>query len=178
MLHFIAIVTPEAISRQVLEWKEYMLQRFHCKVALRSPAHITLIPPFQMPDALQADMKELLQPFAVSQPSFSVQLKNFAAFKPRVIYVHVEPNASLSALQNKLEATLLQSKRFPIKKEDRPFHPHITIANRDLKKEDFPLAWQHFQHLTYDASFSATAIALLRNNNKAWEIAATFPMSK
>jgi 2'-5' RNA ligase len=175
MLYFIAIVTPETINQQVLEWKNYMLQRFHCKVALKSPAHITLIPPFEMRDSVQPEMKEQLQSFAAGRQPFPIHLKNFAAFEPRVIYVDVPPNARLTELKTTLETTLLQSRRFPIKKEDRPFHPHVTIANRDLKKQDFPLAWQYFQQITYAVHFPANAITLLRLNNQSWEIAGTFP---
>src|SRR5687767_4452776 len=137
MLYFIAIVTPNEINQQVLEWKNYMLQRFNCKVALKSPAHITLIPPFQMSDSKQTALQELLLPFAARQQNFSIHLKNFAAFKPRVIYVGVQPNARLNELRDDLEAILLQDNRFPVKKEERLYHPHVTIANRDLTKDNF-----------------------------------------
>jgi 2'-5' RNA ligase len=176
MLYFIAIVTPADINQQVLEWKNYMLQRFHCKVALKSPAHITLIPPFKMPVTQQAAMEQALRLFTTPQHSFSIQLKNFAAFKPRVIYVHVQPNTHLSDLQASLEAKLLQYRHFPIKKEDRPFHPHVTIANRDLNAADFPLAWQYFQQITYEVSFTANAISLLKHNGHTWEIVNAFPL--
>jgi len=175
MLYFIAIVTPHDINQQVQEWKHYMQERFHCKVALKSPAHITLIPPFTMAETAQPEIQVLLEPYAASQQRFSIQLKNFAAFKPRVIYAHVLPNPELNALQTSLEATLLQNGRFHIKKEDRPFQPHITIANRDLQKEDFPLAWQHFQQISYEGSFTADAISLLKHNEHRWEITASFP---
>jgi len=177
MLHFIAIVAPEDINSKVLEWKYYMRDHFKCKVALKSPAHITLISPFGMPDGLQAELQELLLPFAARQQGFPIQLKNFAAFKPRVIYVDVLPSEPLNELRTALEAALLQSNRFPIKKEERSFHPHVTIANRDLRKEDFPLAWQHFQQITYEASFMASAIALMRHNGHIWEIAHSFPLN-
>jgi len=176
MLYFIAIVAPDIINHQVLEWKNYMLQQFNCKVALKSPAHITLIPPFNMPGQVQKEMQEQLQPFAARQQSFPVQLKNFAAFTPRVIYVDVLPNARLSDVRTDLEAILLSGDRFAIKKENRPFHPHITIANRDLAKEDFPRAWQHFQHMPYEATFEANAISLLRHNNHIWEVCDAFPL--
>lgn len=176
MLYFIAIVAPEAINQQVLEWKHYMLQQFGCKAALKSPAHITLIPPFQMPGTMQHEMEEVLLLFAHEQPFFPIQLKNFAAFKPRVLYVHVQPNTHLSGLQARLEAHLIDT-CFPIKKEERPYHPHVTIANRDLQKEDFPLAWQYFQQLSYKTSFKADAISLLRHNGELWEIANTFPLA-
>jgi 2'-5' RNA ligase len=176
MRYFIAIVAPEEINQQVLEWKQYMLQHFNCKVALRSPAHITLIPPFIMADTMQHELEEVLLEFANEQSSFPIQLKNFAAFKPRVLYVHVQPNSLLNDLQASLEAFLLQHKHFPIKKEDRAFHPHVTIANRDLQKEDFPLAWQYFQQMSYEVSFPAYAISLLRHNGQIWEVANSFPL--
>jgi 2'-5' RNA ligase len=177
MLHFIAIVTPDDINRQVKEYKNYMLQRFQCKVALKSPAHITLIPPFQMAVEEETGMQEILLPFAAAQHPFPVQLKNFAAFKPRVIYVTVLPSAPLNEVRTALETTLLQSNRFAIKKEERPFHPHVTIANRDLHKEDFPLAWQHFQQVNYEVTFTANALSLLRHNGQVWEIAGSFPLA-
>jgi 2'-5' RNA ligase len=121
-------------------------------------------------------MQSVLLPFAAEQQGFPVQLKNFAAFKPRVIYVDVLPGTPLNELRTALETTLLQSNRFPIKKEERPFHPHVTIANRDLRNEDFPQAWQHFQQLNYEASFTASAIALLRHNGRLWEIAHSFSL--
>jgi len=152
-----------------------MLRHFHCKVALKSPAHITLIPPFSLNNTLQPEMEGLLQPFAARQQGFLIQLKNFDAFKPRVIYAAMLPNPSLNALQTSLEAALLQSGRFPVKKEERTFHPHVTIANRDLKQEDFPLAWQHFQQITYEGAFTANAITLLKHNEHSWEVAASFP---
>ena len=176
MLFFIAIVAPSNINQQVLEWKLYMQQRFLCKVALKSPAHITLIPPFTMPQTSQSEMGELLLSFAALRKSFPIHLKNLAAFKPRIIYVDVLPGIPLNELRTALETTLLQNNRFPIKKEERPFHAHVTIANRDLHKDDFPLAWQHFQQITYEASFTADAIALLRHNGQVWEIAGSFPL--
>lgn len=176
MLHFIAIVAPNDINHQVKEWKQYMRDRFQCKAALKSPAHITLIPPFQMPMEDEPAMMELLQPFAASQPSFPIHLQNFAAFKPKVIYVNVLPGDALNELRAALETTILQSNRFPIKQEERPFHPHITIANRDLQKEDFPQAWQHFQQIHYEAAFTADAISLLRHNGQQWEVAGSFPL--
>ena len=175
MRYFIAIVTPDSINRQVLEWTQYMLHHFNCKVALKSPAHITLVPPFEMQETMHHELEEQLLEFSNEQRSFPIQLKNFAAFKPRVIYVHVQPNTHLSDLQARLEAYLIDA-GFPIKKEERPFHPHVTIANLDLQKDDFPLAWQYFNQLSYEVSFPATAISLLRHNGQIWEVANAFPL--
>src|SRR5688500_4638077 len=111
-LHFIAIVTPDHINRQVLEWKNYMLQQFNCKVALKSPAHITLIPPFSMPAAEQQALTGILKQFAQHQHSFSIHIKNFAAFKPRVIYAAVQTNTLLHQLKIALEEEILKAGHF------------------------------------------------------------------
>jgi 2'-5' RNA ligase len=67
-------------------------------------------------------------------------------------------------------------KNFSFKKEQRAFHPHITIANRDLAKSDFRKAWEYFNGLEFQKQFTTSAISLLRHNNKEWEIAASFPL--
>jgi 2'-5' RNA ligase len=170
-LYFIAIVAPNDINQQVLEWKHYMQQQFNCQVALKSPAHITLVPPFSMAVAQEPELTELLDQLALQGQQFLVHCKNFDAFKPRVIFVHVQPDDRLQQLKKKVESALLQTNRFHIKKEDRPFHPHITIANRDLQKKDFNPAWQYFQHIPYEAVFEADNISLLRHNGSRWEIA-------
>jgi 2'-5' RNA ligase len=174
-LYFIAIVAPDEVNRQVLAWKNYMLHQFNCKVALRSPAHITLVPPFNMQPALEKPLALALGAFAREQTLFPVYLKNFAAFAPRVIYVHVEHSLPLLQLKKNADIFLLQDHRFPIKKEERSFHPHITIATRDLKKGDFAAAWPYFHDRLYEAVFEAGAISLLAHTGKQWEIVANCP---
>jgi 2'-5' RNA ligase len=174
-LYFIAIVAPDEVNQQVLEWKNYMLSQFKCKNALKSPAHITLIPPFNLQPALEKPLTIALEEFARQQSTFPVYLKNFAAFAPRVIYVQVEPGLPLLQLKKELEVFLLQTNRFPIKIEERPFHPHVTIASRDLKKEDFMAACQYFHGRLYEAVFEAGTISLLGHNGNRWTIVADCP---
>jgi 2'-5' RNA ligase len=176
MLYFIAIVAPNHINDQVLVWKKYMEKEYGCKVALRSPAHITLVPPFSMSQETEKELSIHLREFSKSQKSFQIRLKDFDNFKPRVIFLHVEPSPLLLALKSRLDNYLVPLKKFPIKKEERPFHPHITIANRDLNKKEFPKAWAYFQELQYQAAFTANEISLLRHNNSNWEIGAAFSM--
>src|SRR6185503_19662981 len=103
MLYFIAIAAPDHINRQVLEWKHYMQQQFNCQVALKSPAHITLVPPFSMRKEQEPELIEILEALAPQLQQFPVHLKNFDAFKPRVIFVHVQPDDRLQQLKKKVE---------------------------------------------------------------------------
>jgi 2'-5' RNA ligase len=176
MLYFIAIVAPEQINEQLLIWKKYMEQQYGCRVALRSPAHITLVPPFNMSSEKEQALGEQLTLFCNREKSFSIHLRHFDSFAPKVIFVHVQPGEQLFQIKHRLDLFLIPLKDFSFKKEQRPFHPHITIANRDLAKKDFKKAWEYFAGLRYDAEFQAESISLLRHNNKEWEIAASFPL--
>lgn len=178
MLYFVAIVAPASLDEQVLTWKNYMREKYECEVALRSPAHITLVSPFSMKPEREADISFHLQRFARTENNFPVRVKNFDAFRPRVIFLDVEPDESIMRLKLQLDHYLETLSTFSFKPEHRPFHPHITIANRDLKKKDFQPAWEYFSNIKYMANFPADGISLLRHNNTRWEIAATFPLSE
>ena len=177
-MYFIAIEAPESINEQVLQWKHFMRDRFRCVVALKSPAHITIVSPFWMKVALQPALENTMNQFSASQTSFPVDLKNFDCFRPRVIFIHVESSALLDSLKSGFENHLLGND-FSIKRETRGFHPHITIANRDLRKKDFAEAWEHFSRKQYITSFIADGITLLKHNGTIWEAVhkASFPLT-
>lgn len=163
-MYFLAVVAPAHINEQVLKWKHYMREHYGCAVALKSPAHITLVPPFWMDTSLEKKLMADVDAFAAQQYQFDIQLKNFDAFKPKVIFVGVEKNDELSKLRSALEDHL------NFKKETRPFHPHLTIANRDLRKKDFTPAFEHFNNINYEEKFTAAGISLLRHNGTEWDV--------
>jgi 2'-5' RNA ligase len=174
-MNFIALAAPEEINNDILKWKEFMRDRFGCTVALRSPAHVTLIPPFWMEDVLENSLQNAINKFSAQQTLFEISLLNFDVFKPRVIYINILPNERLQLLQEQLQAYLMQSKLFPIKKDERLFHPHVTIATRDLHKKAFSEAWEIFKQKKYKASWFADNISLLKHNQKKWDVVFTSP---
>jgi 2'-5' RNA ligase len=169
-MYFIALVASKEINEDVLKWKHWMKEQFGCVVALRSPAHITLIPPFWMEDALENKLENEINIFSQQQIPFEIHLKNFAAFKPRVIYVEVLPNKILGVLREDLSQFLANTKLFPFKTDERPGHPHVTIAARELHKKTFHEAWQIFKEKNYEASWIVPGISLLRHNQKKWDV--------
>ena len=54
------------------------------------------------------------------------------------------------------------------------FNPHMTIANRDISKTDFAVAWKHYQDKEYKRKFMLNNISLLKHNGKNWDIHRTF----
>ena len=179
-MYYIAIVAPRSINEEVLRWKHFMRDHFGCQVALRSPAHITLVPPFWVNTSHQPDLEDAIEKFSSSRKGFLVQLHNFDAFKPKVIFLHVEPSEQLNALRADLENFLLSYTMFDFEPGNRDFHPHITIANRDLHKRDFFVAWDHFKNKTYRASFETDGITMMKHNGTQWdaEYKAIFPSKR
>ena len=167
-MYYIAVLAPEAINEQVLKWKHFMRDQFGCIVALKSPAHITLITPFWMNEEKQTELEESLANFSRLQKRILVRIENFDAFKPLVIFVHVLPSEELSNLGYQLEQHLSTDPNFTIKRSTRPLNPHITIANRDLKKADFTTAWQSFSNKKYSGLFEATGLTLMKHNGSQW----------
>ena len=65
-MYFMAIVAPEEVNGTILKWKELIKERFGCVVALRSPAHITLIPPFWLDEKKEHQLKDGIGEFSQS----------------------------------------------------------------------------------------------------------------
>jgi 2'-5' RNA ligase len=169
-MYFVAIVAPQEIDQQVLKWKNYFKEHYKCTVALKSPAHITLISPFWMNEELENDLINSINEFSKSKNKFEITLNDFAAFKPKVIYVDVMKNQILESLYQLLNNFILIQNKFPLIKDDRPFHPHVTLATRDLFKKAFHEAWEIFSEKKYEAAWLVNGISLLRHNKKNWDV--------
>lgn len=169
-MYYIAIVAPAEINEQVLKWKNYFKDHFECTAALKSPAHLTLIPPFWMKEDLENDLANSIKDFSLAKNKFEITLKDFAAFKPKVIFANVVKNEILDLFHQSFEDFIFKENKFPIKKDDRPFHPHVTLATRDLFKKAFQEAWEVFSKKKYEASWIVNGISLLRHSKKNWDV--------
>lgn len=177
-LYFIALLPPEEIQEEVRQFKLEAKERFGSERALRSPAHITLWPPFRYADERLPHLKDTLKEFAYVQQPFPLTLKDFAAFKPRVIYVDVLESTELSKLYYDLRKHLHLETDLEVEEPQRPFHPHMTVAFRDLERERFPEAWEHFSQQRYERTFTANRFALLRYRKNEWHVESEFLFRK
>jgi 2'-5' RNA ligase len=172
-LYFIALIPPDEINDQVLKWKLWMKDNLDCVVALRSPGHVTLVPPFRMKKELEDPLFKKLDEFASDQNSFLIRLSDFSHFRSRVIYIHVKDNPELNRFRNDLFDFLQQEPRFPIPAKEEKYTAHITIATRDLDKYRFQKAWEYFKEIGYQADWLCRNISLLRHNKKNWDVITT-----
>lgn len=168
-LYFIAIVPPEPFRNQAWKLKEHFRDRYNSKASLNSPPHITLFPPFKLVKEEQ-ELVEALKDIAANFNPFMVSLENFGAFPPRVIFIDVLRNPRMDLLQQKIKKIIPEfAQKDPKLNQDRPFHPHMTLAFRDLSKEDFKKAWQEFKEEELSYSWEAESFTLLRHNGNRWE---------
>ena len=169
-LFFIALIPPEPIKSEVIAFKKEVEENFNSKAALRSPPHITLHMPFQWREDREDQLKEKLGLFQFENFPINIELKDFDFFEPRVVYVDVMKNPELTQLQKELVVYVRKEFNvFNADYKDKPFHPHMTIGFRDLKKSVFPEVKEHYSEKKYEADFEVSNICLLKHNGKTWE---------
>jgi len=174
-LYYIAITPPEPIATEIKNFKLYAGEHFGSYHALRSPAHVTLVPPFHWAVAEIEAIKEALTSFAALQHSFSVAYQNFNCFEPRVVFVDIAPSETLTLLKNNLDEYLKLSLDFTIKSKHKTFNPHTTIAYRYSEESQFKAAWAYFSSQIYKAPFEINEIVLFKHQKEiGWEIDGRF----
>ncbi|HYX13618.1 MAG TPA: 2'-5' RNA ligase family protein [Nostoc sp.] len=172
---FVALLPPQDIQDYANQIKQYFAHRYASSGSLKSPPHITLQPPFEWADdnlpLLEASLKE----FASRQQPVAITLKGFDAFAPRVIYINVVRSQELWTLQTDL-MTYAESNLGIVDKvsKTRPFAPHITVAFRDLTKQNFRVAWPEFAKRQLHFEFTADKLTLLLHDGKRWNIKSEF----
>ena len=169
-MYFIALVLPAHLDQKVLHWKNFMHERYSCKVGLKSPAHVTLIPPFWMEEDRQGSLLADLDSLAGRMSPFIIKTKNFSAFKPRTIFIDVEKTKELDKLKQSVDNFFKNKSAYKIKADEKPFHPHITIATRDLFKKSFYECWPFFEKEKFLKEWQANGISVLRHNKKNWDV--------
>ena len=167
--YFIAIIPSQPILSSIENLKKTISDNYQIKGALRSPAHITLHMPFTWPEANEKQLISRLELFKFHS-KFMIHLKNFSCFQPRVVFIDVDANEPLRELQKKLvNHVKINLKLFNQAEDLRGFHPHITIAFRDLKKPVFYKLWEEFKDKTFNETFTCQSFFLLKHINQRWE---------
>ena len=174
-LYFLAVLPPEEIRVEIEHLKEEMRKRFNAEHALRLPAHITLISPFKIKEEREMQLLQTLEIFAATRNPFHVWLSGFGHFDSRVLYVKVEEQQKLIDLQRELKKNL---SAIPEIKDERDFHPHITLATRDLHEGVFPEARKFLSSRDYESRFQVNSISLFKHEGQDWEKIMDFSFQK
>ena len=176
-LYFIALIPPNPLRDEIQELKLEVKEKFNSSHSLNAPPHITVLSPFRLEDNNEDQLNTLLSKFTPSIQPFEVQLKDFSTFPPRVIFIDVKQTPQLMDMQEEIEEMARShSGLFNYNYDKRPYHPHLTLAFKDLTRSDFYKAWKEFEDRAFDASFKADSLYLLKHNGENWEVVNTYQL--
>jgi len=167
--YFIAIIPPEPVFSQIENIKKEVSEKYNNKSALRSPSHITLHMPFEWKTEKEEILLNTLSNFKTGIPAFEINLKNYNCFEPKVVFVDVIENENLNLLQKAVVKQVKSNLNIFNQADDmRKYHPHVTIAFRDLKKEFFYLMMEEYRNKSFEANFLCNSFFLLKHTGKSW----------
>lgn len=129
--HFIGVLPPKEIALILEESRRYMRKTFGCRSGHGTPLHITVIPPFNAGDSCSTkDLIQVLQ--NISFEAFTGKIENYSCFGDRTIYARIVEDKKWERLRNTVYQSVSEAIPGVLKKDQRFYHPHITIANRDI----------------------------------------------
>lgn len=168
-LYFIALIPTEPLRSEIWALKEHMRDEYGSKASLNSPAHITLHMPFELKQNREKAVLEALQELAEGYNAFSITVEGFGAFPPRVLYLNIAHNDILNRLQADVQESMMRGFHIPnTEYKKKAFHPHITLAFRDLKKSAFEDAWKVYKGKEFKAGWIAQGLTLLKHADHLW----------
>lgn len=172
--YFLAVLPPTQISNEIFSFQKEIETQFGAVHAQKTPPHITIIPPFECDPEKLTEFTSVFSLFLKEKPTvdITIELSNFQRFESRTLFVDVAKNNKFEMLCKELKFLFNQQKIIKQRIEKHYFIPHITIANKDIKKRDFKVAWEDFKGRSYQRSFKLENLVLLELVAGKWEVKA------
>ena len=168
-LYYIAAICPDTVNRQVQIFKQYMQDKYGSKAAQKSPAHLTIVPPFKAEEDIEKLLLDFVATYNFGLVPFDIRLNGFNHFDNKVLFVDVMHNDSLNAMVKDINTqfgTEFPSINFRTKPD---FHPHVTIATRDIPEHKFNEVWAYFQQQQIDAAYTCKELSVMKLGRGVWQ---------
>ena len=100
--HFIGVLTPEDITLTLEDCRRYMNEAYGCRSGHLTPIHVTLIPPFRLPEEYSTEdlVKTIKQDVIPTGLAFTAKINNFDAFGDRTLFAKVEKDNKWTTLRD------------------------------------------------------------------------------
>ncbi|MFT7084533.1 MAG: 2'-5' RNA ligase [Vicingaceae bacterium] len=170
--YFLAVLPPLVLSEEIIGFQKEIENRFGSIHAQKTPPHITVIPPFDCESEKMDNFIEKTTTFLndISIVDVDIRLENFQRFESRTLFVDVAKNEVFEKLCKELKLLFNLQKIIKQRMEKHYFIPHVTIANKDIKKREFKAAWEDFKEREYQRNFKLKSFAILELVEKKWEV--------
>ena len=171
--HFVGVLLPYDLTQRLQGYRDYMNQEYGCRSGFGTPIHVTLVPPFKLADKLTTnDIAEALAQMIVEKKwhPFTAKIEGFDAFGDRTLFAKVLPSAVWTAFRAAVYSTVSALTPGSLRKDTRPFQPHITVANRDIPAGASVEALEYLNQLELKATFPVDNITIFERKDKRWVI--------
>lgn len=178
-LYFIALLPHKQLVERLTELKYDFSRNYASSAALKTMPHITLQSPFKRSPEAEVEMHLRLQEFFEKYSAFEISLNGFNCFDNatnKVIFADVVKNDQLFHLHKALMYFLQAELKFTPRETPYSFHPHVTLAYRDLSADNFRKAWAVYKDKPFKGVFKADAAYLLKHDYRQWQVLSRFQL--
>lgn len=168
--HFIGVLLPEDITLTLEDCRRYMREAYGCKSGHATPIHVTLVPPFRLPDEYSTeDLARALESEVLPKGlGFTGHIDNFDAFGDRTLFAKVITDEKWVALRDAVYEAVVKAAPGCTKKDGRPFAPHLTVANRDVPAGVMTDALQVMNELNLVEDFPVDNVTIFERQGGKW----------
>lgn len=177
MRGFIGILTPPDLTAAVEEARGWMKKSWGCRSGMKTPPHITLIPPFPQlpgtPEPEENDLTNFVRGLNTElrdshRLPLEIALEGVGHFGPRTLFFSVKPTPALVNLQSAMEARIRE--RWPDLLGKNTFHPHLTVANRDIPPEALAPSLEWLGKRAPSRQFPCSRVTLFLWKEEQWKV--------
>ena len=168
--HFIGVLLPEDITLTLEDCRLYMREAYGCKSGHATPIHVTLVPPFRLPDEYSTeDLARAIESDVLPKGlGFTGHIDNFDAFGDRTLFAKVVTDEKWVALRDAVYGAVVKAAPGCTKKDGRPFAPHLTVANRDVPVGVMTDALQVMNELNLVEDFPVDNVTIFERQDGKW----------
>lgn len=167
-LYFIAIAPNSELSSEIKAFSKDFADRFESVKSWKNFPHMTIIPPFWSKVENEEQLLESFSNLPLTTKSFELKLLGFDCFDNKnnpVIFLKPEQKPELFHL-----AAELKNYYTP---EKTNYKPHLTVAYRDLTRENFEKAWKEYSQKEFTAEFLVDKVGLYKHIDGKWNLVAS-----
>lgn len=178
--HFLGVLPPDDLALTLEDCRRFMSQRYGCKSGHGTPVHVTLVPPFLLPNEFSTDdifcgLQNALRKGNLP-PAFTATVAGFDAFGDRTIFARVQASSQWNRLRDEVLANLLSVAPGCTRKDARPFQPHLTVANRDIPSGASAEALEVLGQLELPETFPVDNITVFERVTSRWMVAGSLEL--
>ncbi|MGN0728153.1 2'-5' RNA ligase family protein [Treponema sp.] len=168
--HFIGVLLPEDITLTLEDCRRYMREAYGCKSDHATPIHVTLVPPFRLPDEYSTgDLARAIENEVIPKGlGFTAHINNFDAFGDRTLFAKVVTDEKWVALRDAVFSAVIKAAPGCTKKDGRPFQGHISVSNRDIPTGVMTGALQVMNELNLAEDFPVDNVTIFERQNGKW----------